>query len=264
MRRHAGPTLIGRTQPVLGDQGVLGIEHAQGVVQTPPDGHGGAAVARRHRIAIAVHADVAVPGHLPHVAVAGVEGRDRQGPQRRRLARVALGDDLPDRAVHAPVSLLAQPGLGLGIEMRQAVKRPIAHEKVRLDITNHALVLALGAGPIGPAGPRGEAVVTGQVDKARVKAHVLTHPMLEHGRLLIVDQHLVGHAGEPGKAAHQRFVGVLGVLAGRRPEVKAPRIAQRIDRETHLLRHTGDLGDHLAPVVLQLLARRGLETHCRP
>src|SRR6202045_1768434 len=36
--------------------------------------------------------------------------------------------------------------------------------------------------------------------------------------------------------ADQAFVGVFGVLAGHRHEMKAARVAQRVDREMHFLR----------------------------
>jgi hypothetical protein len=47
-------------------------------------------------------------------------------------------------------------------------------------------------------------------------------------------------------------------------EMKAARIAQGVDREMHLLLAAGQQRAVFSPVVLQLLARRGLEAHRRP
>ena len=72
--------------------------------------------------------------------------------------------------------------------MRQAVEGAVADEEVVLDVAHHALVLALGAGARGPTGPRREAVVPGQIEKARIEADAV-RPMLQDRRLLIVDEH---------------------------------------------------------------------------
>src|SRR5205823_3672798 len=105
----------------------------------------------------------------------------------------------------------------------------------RRRIANHALVFALGAGPVGPAGPRGEAVVSGQVEKALIELGGLPIcPELQDRRLLVIHQHLARHTAEVLQAADQPFVGVLGVFLVGAPEVKTARVAQRVDDEMHL------------------------------
>src|SRR5712691_9129515 len=88
--------------------------------------------------------------------------------------------------------------------------------------------------------------------------------MADHLGLLIIDQDLTGYAAEVFETLDQAFVGVFGVLAGHRHEMKPARVAQGVDREMHLLRAASQQRAVFSPVVLQLLARRGLETHRRP
>jgi hypothetical protein len=52
--------------------------------------------------------------------------------------------------------------------------------------------------------------------------------MADHLGLLIIDQDLTGYPAEVFKALDQAFVGVFGVLAGHRHEMKAARIAQGV------------------------------------
>ena len=88
--------------------------------------------------------------------------------------------------------------------------------------------------------------------------------MRQHRAFLIVDEHLGRHATEPLERADQPFVGVLGVLARRAPEVKPTRIPQGIRDEVHPRRRTGDHRLQRAPVTLQLDTRRSLEPDRRP
>ena len=88
--------------------------------------------------------------------------------------------------------------------------------------------------------------------------------MADYLGLLIIHQDLTGYPAEVFETLDQAFVGVFGVLAGHRYEMKAARIAQGVDREMHFLRAAGRQRAVFSPVVLQLLARRGLEAHRRP
>src|ERR1700674_6040196 len=88
--------------------------------------------------------------------------------------------------------------------------------------------------------------------------------MADHLGLLIIDQDLTGYPAEVFETLDQAFVGMFGVLAGHSHEMKAARIAQGVDREMHFLRPTGQQRAVFSPVVLQLLAGRGLEAHRRP
>ena len=77
--------------------------------------------------------------------------------------------------------------------------------------------------------------------------------VFEHRGLLVINQHGFHAAAEVTERLHQRFVSVLRILARRGEDMKAARVAQRIDREvdfTWLARH---FGFHFTPVVLQLI-----------
>src|SRR5271155_3345082 len=85
--------------------------------------------------------------------------------------------------------------------------------------------------------------------------------MADHLGLLIIDQDLSGYPAEVFETLDQAFVSVFSILAGHRHEMKAARVTQSVDREMHFLRPTGQQRAVFSPVVLQLLARRGLEAH---
>jgi hypothetical protein len=124
--------------------------------------------------------------------------------------------------------------------MSPALEGTVADEEVVLDVADVAFVLALGLGAGGPTGARAESVVAGQVDEARVKLDVAATAVRDDRGLLIVDQDLGRHAAEPLEGARQSFVGVLGILTFRAPEVEATRVAQRAHREVHADGLAGD------------------------
>src|SRR5262249_15322819 len=100
-------------------------------------------------------------------------------------------------AVHPQIGDLAHPPLQMGLECRPADKG-MAGNGVALDVTDAALVLALGARPIRRAGPRPEAPVIGKSVQPLVETH------LAGGRIVVIDQrprvvkqHLLRH---PAKA----------------------------------------------------------------
>ena len=64
-----------------------------------------------------------------------------------------------------------QPLLELLVEVWQALEGPVAPEEVFLHVAHLPLVLALGLGPMGPAGLRHEAVVPGQLQEARAESN---------------------------------------------------------------------------------------------
>ena len=147
--------------------------------------------------------------------------------------------------------------------MSPAFKGAVAHKEVILDVPHHALVFALGPGSIRLAGPRGEAVVESQIQKALVEAR---HPPQDGPALHISGYPPALALRDPAKvlqAADQAFVGVLGILAVGAPKVEAPGIAQFVHNEGDLALpgyHNADL----APVSLQLLAGFGLKPHRLP
>lgn len=72
-----------------------------------------------------------------------------------------------------------QPLLGQLIEMRQALEGTVADKEMMLHIPDHALVFALGACPIGTAGPRLKPVMPGQVQKPGIKPHGFANAMFD-------------------------------------------------------------------------------------
>ncbi len=91
---------------------------------------------------------------------------------------------------------------------------------------------ALRLGPARLARPRTKPVLLREVQKPRVKHHVL-RAMHEDGRLLVIHDHLVGNPAKPLEAPDHPLVGVLGVFAVGAPEVKPWRVPQRVRREVH-------------------------------
>ena len=70
-----------------------------------------------------------------------------------------------------------------------------------------------------------------------------------------------GYSTEPFKLPDQRLVGVLGGHPRRGQGVEPAGIAECVHRNENLLPDVGNLGVDLAPVRLQLLAGRRLESH---
>src|SRR5262245_5904583 len=216
-----------------------------------------------HAVAIAADLDVRVPADLTRFPVRRVVAPGWQRLERRDLPGEALGHHLAHRAVHARVGFLPQPLLGELIEMSPTLERAIADEEVVLHVADVAFILALGLGAGGATSARAEAIVAGQVHEPRVELDVAATPMRDDGGLLIVDENFGGRAAEPLEGAHERLIGMLGILAVRPPEVEAARVAERAHREVHrdgLSRNDGGLD---RPVRLQLSARLGLEAHRR-
>src|SRR5262249_28262914 len=138
-------------------------------------------------------------------------------PEDRGLAGESVGHDLVDGAVDALVRLLPQPPLGHLVQMRPALEGAVADEEVVFDIADIPLVLPLGLGPGGAAGPGHKSIVAGQIHEARMEANRASARMCEDGALLIVDQDLAGAAAEPLEGAdhlagEQRPVGRLIAL----------------------------------------------------
>lgn len=154
-----------------------------------------------------------------------------------------------------------QPQLEQLVQVGNALELPVALEEVLLHIAHHAFGLALGARALWTARLGGEAVVIGQLQEASIEDDTVVPVVLQHRRLLVVDQHRARYAAEVAEGLHQRLIGVLGILAGRRPGMEAPRIAQRVDRKIDLAALAGDDRLDFAPVVLELEAGLGLEAH---
>lgn|GEM_PF-4255381 len=145
------------------------------------------------------------------------------------------------------------------VQVGVALERPIALEEVLLYVAHHALGLALGARALRAARLGREAVMVGQLQEASVEDHAVVPVMLEHSSLLIIDQYGARYAAKITEGLYQRLVGMLGILARGRPGMEPPRIAQGINRKIDLAALTSHNGLGLAPVMLELETRRGLE-----
>lgn len=132
---------------------------------------------------------------------------------------------------------------------------------VQLHVAHHAFGLALGPRALRTARLGREAVVVGQLQEPGIEDHAPVAVMLEHRRLLVIDQHRARYATEVVERLHQGLVGVLGVLTRCRPGMEAARVAQGVDGEIDRAVLAGHHGLDFAPVVLQLEAGLGLETH---
>src|SRR3972149_803040 len=148
--------------------------------------------------------------------------------------------------------------------MSPAFERAVANEEVVLDVAHHAFVFAFGTCPVGSTSAWREPVMISQVEKTFVETGPTLVGSLEHGALLVIHQHFLGHAAEILETADQALVSVLSVQAVGAPEVEAPRVAQGVDDEIDLGGLASDLGGDLAPIGLQLLARSGFETDGDP
>src|SRR5216684_2559006 len=105
--------------------------------------------------------DQGVIGHAaqlyPFVAIR------RPGAQRRQLfAGEALDRPLVRGSMNTQVGDFDTPAFEPVVELLPRAKTP-ARQRVALDVLHAALDLALGPRPIGLAGPRREAVITGKV-----------------------------------------------------------------------------------------------------
>ena len=95
----------------------------------------------------------------------GVERPGRQGLEGRLLLGEVLGDDPAGGAVQAAVGDLVEPLAELGVQVVE-VAEAAGEEEVLAHVAERPLHLALGLGPVGPAGLGQEAVVARPVPGA--------------------------------------------------------------------------------------------------
>ena len=137
-----------------------------------------------------------------------------------------LGDDSPGGGVHARVGDLIEPLAELHVEVVEVAEAP-AEEEVLADVAVWTLHLALGLGPVRPAGFRQVAVVVGERDQSGVVDDMARGRVLaaEHSAHAIVED-LLRHAAERlesgGMAAQQR----LQVLMHDEPAPQHAAVAQ--------------------------------------
>ena len=172
------------------------------VLEQVADYDRGTRVAHRHRIATAADGHEGIGGH--HAVPRALVPVGRPRPQGRELllfgARKAGGRGLMRRAMH--------PGVGHG---RRPLEEPVVqvrprgeafpHERVVLDVLHAGFGLPLRLGPVGPVGPRPEAVVGGEVGIGRVPHHVVApgraiRPVVHHRSPRVIQHDLLRDAAK--------------------------------------------------------------------
>ena len=165
--------------------------------------------------------------------------------------------------MHALVGNLPVPSLEVRDE-RTPAREATPGDRVALHIADAALILALGARPIGSAGPGLEAPIPGKGVQPAIEADFPGRGVmvLDQGAG-IVEQDFRRHAPEPEEARLHPLEPVQLALAKRGTDVHPTRISERRDEQMHPDPLLGDPDPSLAEVDLQLLAGPGLEAHRR-
>jgi len=211
-----------------------------------------------HTVAVAMDIDVGVPANVPDVVVSGIEVLSRPGQELGQLLLEPLRRGLPEPPKHPLLRVGVQPVLQQLVQVRVAVEAAIALEEVVLHVTHHALGLALGSGPLGPAGPGGKAIMVSQLQEASIEGNLAIAVVANHGGLLVVHQNAGRDTAKVPEGLQQRLIGVFCILARTGPDVEVPGVAEDIDGEIDGTEPAAHLRPDLAPVVLELLARKRL------
>jgi hypothetical protein len=95
------------------------------------------------------------------------ERRQRQRLELGLLLGEGRGDDAAGGSVDPRVGDRVEPMAQLGVQVVEVLERA-GEEEVLADVAVRPLDLALGLGPVGPAGLRVEAVVAGKIDQRPV------------------------------------------------------------------------------------------------
>ncbi len=163
----------------------------------------------RHRVGVAVHLDRTI-GADPAQQLARRHERRNASRRTQRRGLVAfkpLARRLARRPVHPCIGNLAGPGLEMRFHRRPCRKAPPGN-RVPLDVTDTALVLALGARAIRCAGADTETPMPGKRVQPRVQHHLATdRVMMQDQRLGVVEQNLPRHAAEGAKRKRGKTLG---------------------------------------------------------
>ena len=250
---------LGGTERVLGDHRPPGVQDQQVGAPRDQQPHQLAGVHRRHRVAAAAEADQAIPAHLPTQRERAHEPGLGQRGEMGRLRREAVERALLRGTVHPGIQVVLLERRQLLQEVREGRKAPTL-EELLLQVEERPFHLALGLCPVRLAGPRLHPVVAAQLQELRVPAEV-GQVGVEHERLGVIDQQLLGGAAEVPQAQLDRLEDrhLRLVQAGR--VVLAPRVPQRQPVHDHLDPLAAQLGGVRRPVELPLLPGRGLEAH---
>ena len=183
------------------------------------------------------------------------------GDQRRPLLGEVLLDDLPGGGVDPGVGDGRAPGLELGVEVVEVAEAP-RQEEVLADVAVGPLHLALGLGPVGPAGARHGAVVVEQADQRRIVGDHTLRTLADDGSLHAVVEQLGGGTAHRGKGVDVAAQDGLQVLGGAEAAPEPASVAEDHGEEPEDALHLGLVGEHgleLGEVDLPLAAGCGLE-----
>ena len=117
-----------------------------------------------HAVEVAADADHALVGDAPFEPEDRAERHQRQRLEMRLLLGEGLIDDPPGGGMDPRIGDRVEPVAQLGVQIVEVLERA-GEEEVLADVAVRPLDLALGLGPVRPAGLRVEAVVAGKVDQ---------------------------------------------------------------------------------------------------
>jgi hypothetical protein len=183
------------------------------------------------------------------------------GDQRRPLLGEVLLDDLPGGGVDPGVGDGRAPGLELGVEVVQVAEAP-RQEEVLADVAVGPLDLALGLGPVGPAGARHSTIVVEQADQGGVVGDHTLRTLADDGSLHAVVEQLGGGTAHRGKGVDVAAQDGLQVLGGAEAAPEPASVAEDHGQQPEDALHLGLVGEHgleLGEVDLPLAAGCGLE-----
>ena len=95
----------------------------------------------------------------------------------------------------------------------------------------------------------------GQFQEAGIEGDLAITVMTNHRRLLVIHQNTGRNAVKIPEGLYQGLVGVFGILAWARPDVKVSGVTQHVHRDVDGTDPATDFGPDLAPVMLELPAR---------
>ena len=184
----------------------------------------------------------------------------------RLLLGEGLSDDPPGGRVDPRVGDRVEPVAQLGVQVVEVLERA-GKEEVLADVAVRPLDLALGLGPVGPAGLRVEAVVAGEVDQRPIVDDVALGVLTQDRGLHPVVEDLARHAVERREGSQVAAEHGLQVLmqdeAGPEQAAVAEHQGEQPDDPDHP-RLVGERHLELGEVDLRLVAGRRLEADLEP
>ena len=148
-----------------------------------------------HAVVVAADGDEAIVADAALELEHGIEAMLGQRLQLRLLGGERLGDDALGRAMDADVGDGVEPIGELSVEIVE-IAEAASEEEVLADVAERPLNLALGFGPVRPAGAGLEAIVLRQRQQRAIVDDVAVIVLAGHRRLHAVVEDLDRHAAE--------------------------------------------------------------------